>query len=58
MKIVLNLNFNIVLKSDVFLLDLIFLEKRKDCIVDGIDLGLVVFFDSLDLLAKFLFSIL
>ena len=58
MKIVLNLNFNIVLKSDVFLLDLIFFEKRKDCLVDGIDLGLVVFFDSLDLLEKFFFCLL
>ena len=58
MKIVLNLNFNIVLKSDVFLLDLIFFEKRKDRFIDRINLGLIVFFDSFDLLEKFFFSLL
>ena len=58
MKIVLNLNFNIVLKSDVILLDLIFFEKRKDRFIDRINLGLIVFFDSFDLLEKFFFSLL
>jgi hypothetical protein len=58
MKITFKLNIDTLLKSDIFLLDLILFKKRQNCFVHGVDLSLAVFLDSLNLKEKFLFGLL